>query len=133
MKNSENAAIPASAISMLSGLHCRPSGKDAHARRNPFNKSSRIRIPQVHHFPGKNGVTSQVPTVRTAAAPKAGLRLLSACATVDDAAFQLRLSEDSAPVEESAVGERPVEALPAHTSSASLLDAAKAPAFEPRD
>lgn len=68
MKNSENAAIPASAISMLSGRHRRPSGKDAHARRNPPSNSSSIRIPQVHHFPRQNGVTRLVPTVRTAGA-----------------------------------------------------------------
>lgn len=65
MKNSENAAIAASAISMLAGRHCRPSGKEPQARRNPPSNSSSIRILQVHHLPGKNGVTRLVPTVRT--------------------------------------------------------------------
>jgi hypothetical protein len=41
MKNNENAAIPASAISMLPGRHSRPSGNDAHASRNRLNNSSR--------------------------------------------------------------------------------------------
>src|SRR5258708_28776451 len=67
MKNSENAARPASEIAMLSGRHCRLSGKDAHARRNPPNNSSSTRILQVHHAPRQNGVTRLVPTVRTAA------------------------------------------------------------------
>ncbi len=66
MKNSENADRAASAIAMLSGRHCRPSGKDAHARRNPPNNSSSTRILQVHHSLLQNGVTKLVPTVRTA-------------------------------------------------------------------
>jgi tetratricopeptide (TPR) repeat protein len=66
MKNSENAASPASETAMLSGRHCRLSGKDAHARRNPPNNSSSTRILQVHHAPRQNGVTRLVPTVRTA-------------------------------------------------------------------
>src|SRR5580658_3275703 len=66
MKKSENAAIPASAIAMLSGRHCRPSGNEANVRRNPPSNSSSTRILQVHHFPLKNGVTRRIPTVRTA-------------------------------------------------------------------
>jgi hypothetical protein len=51
---------------MLSGRHCRPSGKLAHTRRNPPSSSSSTRISQVHHFPLQNRVTRLIPTVRTA-------------------------------------------------------------------
>ena len=68
MKNSENAARAASSIAMLSGRHCRTSGKDAHTQRNPSSNSSSTRILQVHHSPLQNGVTRLVPTVRTAEA-----------------------------------------------------------------
>ena len=82
MKNSEKAARPASAIAMLSGRHCRLSGKHAHARRNPPSNSDNACILQVHHFPLANGVTRQVPTVRTAGSPEFFFRIVRSIATV---------------------------------------------------
>src|SRR5260370_20986820 len=77
MKNSETAPRRASEIAMLSGRHCRLSGKDAHARRNPPNNSSSTRILQVHHAPRQNGVTRLVPTVRTAVGQECWLTIVS--------------------------------------------------------
>jgi len=54
---------------MLSGRHCRTSGNEAHACRNPPSNSSSTRILQVHHSALFGGVTILVPSVRTAGGP----------------------------------------------------------------
>ena len=68
--------MPTSAIRMLSGRHCRASGKNAHTSRNPLSNVSSTRIFPVHHPMSPNRVTMLVPTVRTAGYAEGGQILL---------------------------------------------------------